>query len=98
MNDEAVTPALGLILLMPSLMFAAVVGVGMMYDLAEWSQAEGDRARFYAECARATTEGLEPDPNCPTGEWEDPPGYDCTRDAGGVMICKERDQDGGLLS
>lgn len=76
-DKKAVTPALGVILLMPSLLIAALAAGAMFLDMADWSQAEGDRARFYAECARAETEGLEPMEGCPGYEWRDPPGYSC---------------------
>lgn len=69
MDNEAVTAPLGVILLMPSLLLAAMAGVVMFNNMAEWSQAEGDRAQFYAECAHAQiTEGVEPHPKCPSNE------------------------------
>lgn len=66
MDNQGVTPVLGVILLMPTMLMGAYITMEAMDSYTEWGNAEAERASFYAQCAHdIINETREPHPMCP---------------------------------
>lgn len=84
MNDEAVTPILGTVLMLPMMMGLLVTGMATFDAMQDAMRAQAESAELSAWCAR--NPHLEDD-RCPERM---APDYDCKETAPGTMVCTRR--------